>query len=97
MGILSDEGISVCLQYVKYREQYVAKTEFACSKIEVLAERAIKDDELDSVRRYSYEKRMEGRDIVSKMTIEYRNRGQYLDEILKNQRHIEMKRRHSER
>ncbi len=94
---LSDEGLNACLQYVKYGEQYVAKTKFICSKIEVLAERAIKDDELDSVRRYSYEKRMEGRDIVSKMTIEYRNRGQYLDEILKSQRHLEMKRRHSGR
>ena len=94
---LSDEGLNACLQYVKYGEQYVAKTEYACSKIEILAERAIKEDELDIVRKYSYEKRMEGRDIVSQMTIEYRNRGQYLDEILKEQRNIDMKKRCSGR
>ncbi len=90
---LSDEGLNACLQYVNYGEQYVAKTAFACSKIEVISERAIKEDELDAVRKYSHEKRMEGRDIVSKMTIEYRNKGQYLDEIMKNQRNMEIRRR----
>lgn len=90
---LSDEGLNACLQYVKYGEQYVAKSEFACSKIEILSERLIREDELDAVRKYAREKRMEGRDIVSKMTIEYRNRGQYLDEILRNQRMMERNRR----
>lgn len=94
---LSDEGLNACLQYVKYGEQYVAKSEFACSKIEILSERLIKEDELDAVRKYSHEKRTEGRDIVSKMTIEYRNRGQYLDEILEHQRKMEMNRRDSGR
>ena len=45
----------------------------------------------DVVRKYAYEKKLEGRDIVSKITIEYRNRGQYLDEILKDQRTTEVK------
>lgn len=94
---LSDEGLNACLRYVNYGNQYVAKTEFACSKIEIISERAIIEDELDAVRKYSYEKRIEGRDIVSKMTIEYRNKGQYLDEILNSQRNIEMTRRHSVR
>lgn len=94
---LSDEGLNACLRYVNYGEQYVAKTDFACSKIEILSERAIHEDELDAVRKYSYEKRMEGKDIVSKMTIEYRNKGQYLDEIVRNQRNTEMGRRHSGR
>ena len=40
---------------------------------------------------------MEDRDIISKMTIEYLNKGQYLDEIMKAQRNMEMKRRHSGR
>lgn len=90
---LSDEGLNACLQYVKYGEQYVAKTDFACSKIEIISERNIKQDEIEASRKYSYERRKEGRDIVSKMTIEYRNKGKYLDEIVQQQRKFENKRR----
>ena len=86
---LTDEGLAACLQYVNYGNQYVAKTEYACSKIEILAERQLYENELDSIRKYTDEKRKEGRDIISAVTIQYRNKGMYLDQIIQSQRNRE--------
>ncbi len=83
---LTDEGLRECLKYVNYGKQYVAKTQSACEKIEILSKRALSYEELESVRDYSREKRKERRDIIEKMTIEYRNKGSYLDEIINFQK-----------
>ena len=47
---LTDEGLIACLQSVDYGNQIVAKTPFACSKIEILSEREIFGKEADDIR-----------------------------------------------
>jgi len=83
-GALTDNGLYACLQYVNYGNQYVALTDFACSKIEIISERVMDDTEILSIQRYGENKRQEGRSIVNQMIKLYRNNGKYLDEIIEN-------------
>jgi len=81
-GYLTDKGLLACLQYVNFGNQFVAKTEFACSKIEIMSSREITGKEADDTRDYSRQKRMESRDIVNQMIRKHRNNGIYIDELL---------------
>lgn len=92
---LTDEGLLACLSHVKYGNQFVAKTSFACQNIEILDESFLKTDELDSIRKYTFEKRKEGRNIIQQATINYRRQGKYLDEIIESQRLLEKRRERS--
>lgn len=87
-GTLTDEGLLACLQRVNYGLQYVLKTEFACSKLEVLVERDIELDEINEIEIYANSKRQEGNHIVSQMIRKYRNHGQYLDELIEEQERL---------
>jgi len=57
---LTDEGLTACLQKVDYGLQYVAKTDFACSKIDVLSEKRLfgKEKQDDVFIWYSFKKQM---------------------------------------
>lgn len=90
---LTDKGLIACLQSVDYGFQYVAKSEFACSKIEVISERNIFGKEADDIRRYTAVKRAESRDIIRDMIIKYQREGLYLNEIILNERKNEQIRR----
>lgn len=50
---LTDKALEACLSKVNYGMQYVLKTEFACSKVEILLERDIYGSELSQIRNYS--------------------------------------------
>lgn len=79
---LTDKGLQACLKHVKYGNQYVAKTEFACSKIEIISERQLYGKEADDIRNYVTNMRMQSRDIIKTATIEYQRKGKYLNEII---------------
>lgn len=81
---LTDEGLIACLQAVKYGRQFVARTELACDKIEIISERPVFEKEAKALRSFSEAKRIENADIVRKMIIQYRNKGQYFDQLLDN-------------
>lgn len=81
-GYLTDNGLIACLQQVRYGNQVVAKTEFACSKIEILSQRELMGKEADDVRKYSQQRRFESRDVVNRMIRQYRNNGMYIDELI---------------
>lgn len=87
---LTDKGLYECLKSVNYGYQYVAKSEFACNKIEILNERTISDSEKDEIEIYSTAKRKESRDVVKNAVIKYQRDGLYLNEIVKRERNKEM-------
>jgi len=82
-GVMTDRGLLACIRSVDYGVQYVAKTRYACEKIEILSERDIDFPEAEELKEYAEMKRRESRNVVHEMTIKYRRDGCYLDEIIK--------------
>lgn len=79
---ITDEGLQACLKAVRYGNQYVLKTEFACSKAEVLEERTLSRQDLEYIRKYNISRRQEINSALYDTTIKYRNKGMYLDQII---------------
>jgi len=84
-GALSDAGLLECLKHVDYGYQYVAKTDFACSKIEIISERDIYENEAEAIREYTKKKRAEGKNVVKQAIRDYRKEGRFLDEIIRDE------------
>lgn len=84
-GILTDEGLLTCLSYVDYGQQYVAKTQFACDKIDILSEHNITKSEKKEIRKYASEMQRKSYGLLSKVELEYRDNGMYIDEIIDNE------------
>lgn len=82
---ITDKALLACLESVNYGNQYVAKTDFACSKIEVIGEKILRGKELDDIKQYTRQKRSESRDIVLAMAQKYQRDGLYLNEILQQE------------
>ena len=82
---LTDKGLLACLKSVNYGNQYVAKTEFACSKIEIIEKKILRGKELDDIRQYTQKKRNESRDIVVSMAQKYQRDGRYLNEMIQQE------------
>lgn len=82
---LTDKGLNACLKAVDYGVQYVAKSEFACSKIEIISERSIFGKEADDIRKFTEQKRKESRDIVKRSAMQYQRQGEYLNEIIQKE------------
>lgn len=79
---LTNEGLIACLQSVDYGNQVVAKTPFACSKIEILSERDIFGKEAEETRKYTVQKREESKYIVQDIAKKYQRKGLYLNEMI---------------
>lgn len=70
------------LKAIKYGNQYVAKTDFACSKIEILDCKELYGREISDLRDYSLQKRKQCKNIINEMTRKYRKNGLFIDEII---------------
>lgn len=81
-NVLTDKGLIDCLQKVNYGYQYVAKTDFACSKIEILDEKRIFGRDKQVAIEFGNSKRNMFLDVVEKAKEEYSNKGDYLHNIL---------------
>lgn len=81
-GALTDAGLKYCLQKVKYGDQFVALTNFACSKIEIITEERITEEEKTEIRRFNAQKLKESRNTVNDARYQYRRIGYYIDEII---------------
>lgn len=81
---LTDVGLTACLRYVNYGKQYIAKTDFACSKIDIISEHRLSSREIDEIRQYFEERRTEDKNIVNLITKKYQRNGLYLNEIAEN-------------
>lgn len=86
---LTDAGLIACLASVDYGNQYVAKTDFACSKIDILDQKILKGKELFDIKQYSEKKRRASRNIVDAMARKYQREGLYLNEIIDSEKQRE--------
>ncbi|MCM1231582.1 MAG: DUF3990 domain-containing protein [Ruminococcus flavefaciens] len=82
---LTDEGLTVCLQKADYGLQYVAKTEFACSKIDILSEKRLFGREKQDAISYGITTRNRCIGIVEKMQTEFSDRGEYMHDIIQRE------------
>jgi len=85
--LITDKGLIACLTYVDYGKQYVAKTDFACSKIDILSEHIITKSEKEAIRQYAISKRQESEGLVWKMEEKYRNDGMYFEDLISSEIH----------
>lgn len=92
---LTDKGLLACLQFANYGKLYVAKTEFACSKIEIESYRPIVGKEADMARDYYAAKIDECPNIVNTMAIKHLRDGLYFEEIIEREKAREKKERGS--
>ncbi len=90
-GRITDAALKACLLSVDHGLQYVAKTEFACSKIKVLDEKRLYEFALKSARYQAAQRRIDSVKIVKQAIRNIRGRGNFLDEIIKEQCKIEGK------
>lgn len=79
---MTDAALIQCLQSTNYGMQYVAKTDFACSKIAILAERTLQGAELQSAKEYARNARINAVHAVDDAIKSTRGKGMYLDEIV---------------
>lgn len=81
---LTDKGLEACLKSVNYGQQYVLKSQFACDKVEILSEHEIMGQEAEQVRKYTIDRRNEGKNIVDQMSVKYMRQGKYLNEMMES-------------
>lgn len=82
-GYITDKTLMDCLSSVDYGMQYVAKTSYACSKIEILEERKLDNPiELKKIREYSGERRNKGETMYREIRKRNLRTGNFLDELL---------------
>lgn len=79
---LTDEGLFACLARVRYGTQVVAKTADACSRISIVAEQVMYEDEIDGILEYQRRQRMQARGIVTRIQESYKGQGRYLSELI---------------
>ncbi|MCQ2503701.1 MAG: DUF3990 domain-containing protein [Saccharofermentans sp.] len=82
---MTDVALIECLQSVNYGFQYVAKTEYACSKIEVVSCMKLQGVELEEAQRHAKESRRIALDAVDQAIRNTRGKGRYLDEIVREE------------
>ncbi len=79
---ITDKAFLESIRALDYGVQYVAKTEFACSRIKIISERELCGKELSDAERLSAFRRKEGRVAADEIQKKYRREGRYFDEIL---------------
>lgn len=89
---LTDEGLEACLKAVNYGTQYVLKTPFACSKVDIISSYEMSDEERYSIQTHNHNLQLEGDKIVNTAAITYRNQGLYLDQIIAREQELEINR-----
>lgn len=80
---LTDEGLRYCLSKIDYGQQLVAISQRACDSIQIITEREIFGQEADQAIAYCKEKREESRGIVKEAQWLFRDKGKYIDKIIK--------------
>ena len=83
---MTDKGLIACLQSANMGNQYVLKTEFACSKAEILEEKQLYGQEEQAVRNYVQDSRGKVYNIVEEMQEKYQRDGLYLNELIKEEK-----------
>lgn len=82
-GEITDAALINSLSALKLGRQYVALTEKACKKIEILDEQEITGKERDKLKQESEANRSKGIALANEICLKYRRDGRFFDEILK--------------
>lgn len=83
---ITDKALLKSISSIDYGIQYVAKTEYACSKIECVYEEELSPEVTIPLILENAKRRQAGLDAASDMLYEYRRKGRYFSEVL--QKHI---------
>lgn len=82
-GEITDMALINSLSALKLGRQYVALTEKACSKIKVVDEQELTEDERYQLKQASEANRSKGIAMADEICRKYRREGRFFDEILK--------------
>lgn len=82
-GEITDYALINCLSALKLGKQYVALTEKACSKIKIIDEHVLSEEERDELKKRSEANRSSGIAMADEICRKYRREGRFFDEILK--------------
>ncbi len=82
-GEITDMALINSLSALKPGKQYVALTEKACQKIEILAEQKLTENDRDTLKKESAANRSKGVAMADEICRKYRRDGWFFDEILK--------------
>lgn len=81
-GQLTDTALVSCLSALNIGDQYVAKTEKACSRVRIVEDRLIGETERVEYAKMSFENRKLGVSIADRIARQHRRDGRYFDEII---------------
>ena len=81
-GQLTDTALVSCLSALNIGDQYVAKTEKACSRVRIVEDRLIGETERAEYAKMSFENRKLGVSIADRIARQHRRDGRYFDEII---------------
>lgn len=82
-GEITDMALINSLSALKLGKQYVALTEKACKKIEILEEHKLTQSDRDKLKQESEANRSKGIAMANEICRKYRRDGRFFDEILK--------------
>lgn len=82
-GEITDIALINSLSALKLGKQYVALTEKACEKIEILDERILTENDRNKLKQESEANRSRGVALADEICRKYRRDGRFFDEILK--------------
>lgn len=82
-GEITDYALIYSLSALKLGKQYVALTENACKKINILKEQELSEKEWEKLKVESRANRSKGIALAEEMCRKYRREGRFFDEILK--------------
>lgn len=82
-GEITDMALINSLSALKLGKQYVALTEKACKKIEILDEYKFTENDRDRLKQESNANRSKGITLANEICRKYRREGRFFDEILK--------------
>lgn len=82
-GEITDLALINSLSALKLGKQYVALTEKACKKIEIVDEQELSENDRDRLKKESEANRSKGIVLADEICRKYRREGRFFDEILK--------------
>ena len=82
-GEITDLALINSLSALKLGKQYVALTEKACKKIEIIDEQELSENDRDRLKKESEANRSKGIVLADEICRKYRREGRFFDEILK--------------
>lgn len=82
-GYITDVTLKKCLESIDYGLQYTLKTNFACSKTEILEQIHIKKDlDLSEIKNFAQKRKNDGVEIYKQIRKNNRREGKFVDEII---------------